>query len=76
MGSSRRQTTTSAHSAQLELNVVQDNSNKEESSAFKTKTDPVKELAAKVDELTRMVEAMRQQSQLQPPDPMNPVFAR
>lgn len=60
--SSQRQITASAHSAQLELNTVQEYS-KQEGSVFKTKTGPIKELAAKVDELTSLVEAMRQQSQ-------------
>lgn len=59
ISSSHRQTTTSAHSALFDLSSVQEHSNKHESSAFKIKTGPIKELAAKVDELTSMVEAMR-----------------
>lgn len=55
MGSACPQTT-SAHSAQLELNAVQDNNNKQESSASTTKTYQIKELAAKVDELTNMID--------------------
>lgn len=70
IGSARRQTTTSAHSAQLELNVIQEYS-KQEGSAFKTKTDPIKDPTAKVDELTTQVEAMRQQNQPPPSDPVN-----
>lgn len=69
MGSSLRQTA-GAHSAQLEFNAVQEHS-KQESPAFKAKTDPIKELTAKVTELTSLVEAMRQQSQPQPPDRVN-----
>ncbi|XP_037651830.1 uncharacterized protein LOC119503885 [Sebastes umbrosus] len=71
IGSSRRQTTTSAHSAQFEPNTFQERSDKQESSTFKTKTDPIKELAAKVDELTSLIEAMRQQRQPRPADPVN-----
>lgn len=71
IGPSRRQAATSAHSAQLELNTVQECGNKQESTEHKTKTDPIKELAAKVDELTSMVEAMRQQKQPHPADMIN-----
>lgn len=66
IGSSRRQNTTNAHCAQLELNAIQ-GSSKQEVSVPKPKTDPIK-----VNELTCLVEAMRQQSQPRPSDLVNP----
>ena len=66
LGSSRRQTATNVHSAQLELNAVKGSSNKQESADHKTRSDPLKELAAKVDALTKMVEVMQQHTQPQP----------
>lgn len=71
IGSSRRQTTTNAHCAQLELNAIQESS-KQEVSVPKSKTDPIKELTAKVNELTSLVEAMRQHRQPRPSDLVNP----
>lgn len=54
IGSSRRQTTTNAHCAQLELNAIQECS-RQEVSVPKPKTNPIKELTAKVNELTSLV---------------------
>lgn len=70
IGSSRRQNTTSAHSAQSELNTVQEGS-KPDRPVHTTKADPIKELTAKVNELTGLVEAMRQQTLSRPSDPVN-----
>lgn len=70
IGSSRRQNVTSAHSAQSELSTVQECS-KQDRPAHTAKTDPIKELTAKVNELTGLVEAMRQQAPLRPADPVN-----
>ena len=71
IGSSRRQNTTSAHSVQSELSTAQECS-KQDKLVHTTKTDPIKELTAKVNELTGLVEAMRQQTLLRPSDPVNP----
>lgn len=68
IGSSRRQNTTSAHSAQSELNTVQECS-KSDRPVHTTKTDPIKELTAKVDQLAGLVETMRQQTLSRPTDP-------
>ncbi|XP_070409319.1 uncharacterized protein [Nothobranchius furzeri] len=70
MGPARRHAT-GAHSAQLELNIVQE-CNKEGSHSPKTKPDPIKELTAKIEELTNLVETMRQQSQLHGPESVVP----
>lgn len=70
IGSSRRQAT-SAHSAQIEVNNTQEHTAKHEKLALTAKTDPIKELAAKVEALTSLVEAMTQQSQLRKPDLVN-----
>lgn len=61
IGSSRRQNITSAHSAQSELNTLQE-CRKQDRPIDTTKTDPIKELTAKVNELAGLVEAMRQQT--------------
>lgn len=70
MGSSRRQNPTGAHSAQSELNTVQECS-KSDRPVHTAKIDPIKELTAKVNELTGLVEAMRQQTLSRPTDPVN-----
>jgi len=70
IGSSRRQNTTSAHSAQSELSTVQECS-KQDRPVHTTKADPIKELTAKVAELAGLVEAMRQQTISRPFDPVN-----
>lgn len=57
IGPSRRQTVTSAHSAQFERCTAQGHVDQNGG-----KTDPVMELALKVNQLTRMVEALRRQS--------------
>lgn len=67
IGLSRRQPT-SAHSAQLELNTVHQHNAKQESTIVNPKPDPVKELTAKVDELTKIIEAMKWQSRPWPTD--------
>lgn len=59
IGSSRWQNTTSAHSAQSLLNTVQESS-RTDKPVNNIKTDPIKQLTAKVNELTGLVEAMRQ----------------
>lgn len=66
LGTSRKHTATHAHSAQLELNMVKGTSHKQETADSQTKPDPVKELAAKVDDLTKMIEAMQKCYQPQP----------
>ncbi|CAI5670091.1 unnamed protein product [Oreochromis niloticus] len=71
IGSSRRQNTTSAHSAQSELNTLQE-CRKQDRPIDTTKTDPIKELTAKVNELAGLVEAMRQQTLARPSDLVNP----
>lgn len=71
IGSSRRQNTTSAHSAQSELNTLQE-CRKQDRPIDTTKTDPIKELTAKVNELAGLVEAMRQQTLARPSDLANP----
>ncbi|KAL3983393.1 hypothetical protein ACER0C_015018 [Sarotherodon galilaeus] len=71
IGSSCRQNTTSAHSAQSELNTIQECS-KQDRPIDTTKTDPIKELTAKVNELAGLVEAMRQQTLARPSDLANP----
>lgn len=71
IGSSRRQNTTSAHSAQSELNTIQECS-KQDRPVDTTKTDPIKELTAKVNELAGLVEAMRQQTLARASDLANP----
>ncbi|XP_025765164.1 uncharacterized protein LOC112847563 [Oreochromis niloticus] len=71
MGSSRRQNTTSTHSAQSELNTIQECSERDRP-IDTTKTDPIKELTAKVNELAGLVEAMRQQTLARPSDLANP----
>lgn len=70
IGSSRRQNATSAHSAQSELNTVQE-CGRPDKPVHTIKTDPIKELTAKVNELTDLVEAMRQQTLSRPSDPVN-----
>ncbi|RXN36720.1 hypothetical protein ROHU_002708 [Labeo rohita] len=68
LGSSRRQTVTNAHSAQLESDVEKTLSTKSESVESKskqTKPDPLRELTTKVEELTRLVETMQKQNQHQ-----------
>ncbi|CAI5669488.1 unnamed protein product [Oreochromis niloticus] len=71
IGSSRLQNTTSAHSAQSELNTLQE-CRKQDRPIDTTKTDPIKELTAKVNELAGLVEAMRQQTLARPSDLANP----
>ncbi|KAL3979175.1 gamma-glutamyltranspeptidase / glutathione hydrolase / leukotriene-C4 hydrolase [Sarotherodon galilaeus] len=71
IGSSRRQNTTSAHSAQSELNTLQE-CRKQDRPIDTTKTDPIRELTAKVNELAGLVEAMRQQTLARPSDLVNP----
>ncbi|CAI5670878.1 unnamed protein product [Oreochromis niloticus] len=71
IGSSRRQNTTSAHSAQSELNTLQE-CRKQDRPIDTTKTDPIKELTAKVNELAGLVEAMRQQTLARTSDLANP----
>lgn len=71
IGSSCRQNATSAHSAQSEPSTVQECS-KQDRPVHTIKTDPIKELTAKVNELTGLVEAMRQQTLSRPADPVNP----
>lgn len=63
LGAVRKQTMTSAHSAQLESNPVLEHS-QQESPVPKARTDPISQLAAKVDQLTSLVEAMRHQGPL------------
>lgn len=58
IGLPHRQPTT-AHSAEQELSAAQEYNTKKVSSSAKIKTNPVKELAAKIDELTKMIEAMK-----------------
>ncbi|RXN36861.1 hypothetical protein ROHU_002578 [Labeo rohita] len=68
LGSSRRQTVTNAHSAQLESDVEKTLSTKSESVESKskqTKPDPLRELTTKEEELTRLVETMQKQNQHQ-----------
>ncbi|XP_046692674.1 uncharacterized protein LOC124377300 [Silurus meridionalis] len=63
----RRQMVTNAHSAQLESDVVKTPSIKAESLGPKskqTKPDPLSDLTAKVEELTRLVQTMQNQQQL------------
>ncbi|KAL3987734.1 hypothetical protein ACER0C_014849 [Sarotherodon galilaeus] len=71
IGSSRRQNTTSAHSTQSQLNTIQECS-RQDRPIDMTKTDPIKELTAKVNELAGLVEAMRQQTLARPSDLANP----
>ncbi|CAI5668470.1 unnamed protein product [Oreochromis niloticus] len=71
IGSSHRQNTTSAHSAQSELNTLQE-CRKQDRPIDTTKTDPIRELTAKVNELAGLVEAMRQQTLARPSDLVNP----
>lgn len=66
LGSSRRQTVTNAHSAQLEPAEVKKPSPKSESVESKsdqTKPDPLRDLTTKVEELTRLVMAMQKHNQ-------------
>ncbi len=69
LGPSRRQTVTNVHSTQLGSEVVKTTSTKSESAASKsnqTKPDPLKDLTTKVEELTKLIEAMQKQNQQQP----------
>lgn len=61
---------TSAHSAQSEFTTAQECS-KPDKSVHTIKTDRIKKLTAKVNELTGLVEAIRQQTFLRPLDPVN-----
>lgn len=68
LGSSRRQTATNAHSAQLEPGGVKRPSPKSESvesNSNQTKPDPLRDLTTKVEELTRLVMTMQKQNQQQ-----------
>lgn len=68
LGSSRRQMVTNTHSAQLESDVVKPPNTKPESVGSKskqTKPDPLSDLTTKVEELTRLVEALQKQNQQQ-----------
>ncbi|KAK2832195.1 hypothetical protein Q7C36_015657 [Tachysurus vachellii] len=68
LGSSRRQTVTNAHSAQLESDLVNTPKTKSEcvgSKTKQTKPDPLRDLTTKVEELTRLVETMQKQNQQQ-----------
>ncbi|KAK2864182.1 hypothetical protein Q7C36_003336 [Tachysurus vachellii] len=68
LDSSRRQTVTNAHSAQLESDLVNTPSTKSESVGSKTKQtkpDRLRDLMTKVEELTRLVETMQKQNQQQ-----------
>ena len=66
LGSSRRQTVTNTHSAQLEPDGARRPSPKSESVESKlstTKPDPLRDLTTKVEELTRLVMTMQKQNQ-------------
>ena len=68
LGSSRRQTATNAHSAQLEPGGVKGPSLKSESvesNSNHTKRVPLRDLTTKVEELTRLVTTMQKQNQQQ-----------
>ncbi|XP_041828199.1 uncharacterized protein LOC121631315 isoform X2 [Melanotaenia boesemani] len=69
LGLSRRQTVTNAHSAQLEPDTAKGRNPKSESVESKsnqTKSDPLRDLTAKVEELTKLVMTMQKQTELQP----------
>lgn len=69
LGSSRRQTVTNTHSAQLEPDGAKRPSPKSEGAEPKTnqtKPDPLKDLTTKVEELTRLVLTMQKEKEQQP----------
>lgn len=68
LGSSRRQTVTNTHSAQLEPDGVKRPNPKSESVETKStqaKPDPLRDLTTKVEELTRLVVTMQKQNEQQ-----------